>query len=81
MEDADYAKVEITPVDTKAVATGKGISDFWVKAMTNHTIGATITEKDRPILGYLTDIKLDLHPQYIGDGYTLTFTFAPNTYF
>ena len=49
--------------------------------MTNHSIGATITEKDRPILGYLSDIKLDLHPQYIGDGYTLTFVFAPNSYF
>lgn len=49
--------------------------------MTNHSIGATISEKDRPILGYLSDIKLDLHPQYIGDGYTLTFVFAPNSYF
>lgn len=81
MQDADYEKVEVTPADIKGISTGKGISDFWVKAMTNHSIGVTITEKNRPILGYLTDIKLDLHPQNMGNGCTLTFIFALNSYF
>jgi hypothetical protein len=40
-----------------------------------------VSEKDRPILGYLLNIELDLHPKDKGDGYDLIFTFSPNSYF
>lgn len=51
-----------------------------MKAMlANGSIGSTITEKDRPILGYLENIKLDLHEE--GFGFDLTFVFESNSYF
>lgn len=40
-----------------------------------------ISEKDRPILGYLINIELDLHSGEKGKGYDLIFTFDPNSYF
>lgn len=40
-----------------------------------------ICEKDRPILGYLANIELDLHEGDKGEGYDLIFTFLPNNYF
>jgi len=40
-----------------------------------------LSEKDRPILGYLTNIELDLHSEDVGEGYDLIFTFTPNSYF
>jgi hypothetical protein len=40
-----------------------------------------VSEKDRPILGYLLNIELDLHPKDKGEGYDLIFTFSPNSYF
>ncbi len=63
MKDADYDKLEVIPCDVKAIQNApKGVSDFWIKSLLNHPIGAMITEKDRPILGYLLDIELELHP-------------------
>jgi hypothetical protein len=47
----------------------------------NHNIGALISEKDRPIIGYLINIELDLHSESLGEGYDLIFTFSPNSYF
>jgi len=80
MKDEDYEKLEVTPCDVKSIQNiPKGISDFWIKAMLNHNVGAMITEKDRPILGYLANIELDLHSE--GEGYDLIFTFLANSYF
>jgi len=80
MKDADYDKLEVTPCDVKAIQNiPKGVSDFWIKAMINHPVGETIQEKDRPILGYLSNIELDLHSE--GEGFDLIFHFLPNNYF
>ena len=82
MKDADYDKLEVIPCDVKAIQNmPKGVSDFWIKSLLNHPIGAMISEKDRPILGYLLDIELNLHPEDKGEGYDLTFTFSENSYF
>jgi len=82
MKDEDYDKLEVTPCDVKAIQnSSNGVSDFWLKAMLNHPIAALITEKDRPILGYLTNISLQLHEEELGEGYTLFFTFDKNSYF
>ena len=40
-----------------------------------------ISEKDRPILGYLINIDLALHDESRGEGFDLIFTFSPNGYF
>lgn len=83
MKDEDYDKLEVTPCDVKSIQNiPKGVSDFWIKAMLNHPpIAAMITEKDRPILGYLANVELDLHEGDKGEGYDLIFTFLPNNYF
>lgn len=47
--------------------------------LNNDTIGRTITEKDRPILNYLADVRLVLHEQ--GFGFDLLFVFEKNSYF
>ena len=47
--------------------------------MLNHPIGDQIQEKDRPILGYLTNIEMNLHEE--GEGYDRVFTFSANNYF
>ena len=47
--------------------------------LAHNSIGAEISEKDRSILAYLEDIKLNLHEK--GFGYTLTFVFEANAYF
>ena len=80
MKDEDYAKLEVVPCDVKSIKNcPKGVSDFWMKAMINHSLGNMITEKDRPILGYLQNIELDLHSH--DEGYDLIFTFQENSYF
>lgn len=82
VKDEDYEAVEVTPCDVKAIQNSPmGVSDFWTRALINHPVGVVISEKDRPILGYLQNIELDLHEGEKGDGYDLVFTFAPNTYF
>lgn len=40
-----------------------------------------ISDKDRPILGYLQNIQLELHGEDKGEGYDLIFTFEKNSYF
>jgi len=82
MKDEDYEKLEVVPCDVKGISNSpKGISDFWIKAILNHPIGGMVSEKDRPILGYLTNIELDLHTGEKGQGFDLIFTFLPNSYF
>jgi hypothetical protein len=82
MQDEDYAKLEVEPCDVKGIQNSPvGVSDFWSKAILHHNIGAMLSEKDRPILGYLTNIELDLHSEDLGEGYDLVFKFTPNSYF
>jgi len=82
MKDEDYDKVEVEPCDVKGIQNVPlGVCDFWSKAILNHNIGPMVTEKDRPILGYLINIELDLHSEELGEGYDLIFTFTPNSYF
>jgi len=50
MKDDDYDKLETSPCDVKSIMNGTGVSDFWFKAIMNHSVGATVSEKDRPIL-------------------------------
>lgn len=79
--DAKYAELEVTPCDVKDIQnTPYGVSGFWLKAMLGHKeIAESIYEKDRPILGYLQNIALELHED--GFGYDLLFTFEKNSYF
>jgi len=81
LADEGYEKLEVPICDVKDIQnTVKGVSSFWLRAMLAHsTLCQEISEKDRPILAYLDDIKLDLHEQ--GYGYTLTFNFEANSYF
>lgn len=82
MKDDDYEKLEIVPCDVKPIQNSpNGVSNFWIKALLNHPIGGQITEKDRPILGYLQNIEIELHGEEKGEGYDLIFTFEPNSYF
>lgn len=82
IRDEDYDKLEVVPCDVKSIQNSKmGISDFWLRALLNHPIGNQVQEKDRPILGYLQNIELDLHNQEGSDGYDLVFHFSPNSYF
>lgn len=56
------------------------MSDFWLRVLTlNKSTARQITEKDRPILNYLEDIKLELHDEDMG--FTLTFCWEANHYF
>jgi len=79
--DEGYDTLETPMCDVKDIQnTTKGVSSFWLRAMLAHTsISLEITEKDRPILAYLEDVKLDLHEE--GFGYSLTFIFEANSYF
>ena len=79
MQDEDYQKLEVEPCDVKAIQNCKGVSDFWMRTILNHQIGEMVSEKDRPILGYLQNIELDLHKD--DNGFDLIFTFAANNYF
>jgi len=82
LKDEAYDKLEVVPCDVKAVQnTPNGIHDFWLKSMLNHSVGRMIEEKDRPILGYLQNIELDLHDASKGEGFDLMFHFQENTYF
>lgn len=82
MKDADYEALDVTPCDVKPIQNSpQGVSDFWVRAMINHPIGAMISDKDRPILGYLQNIELELHDEEKGEGYDLIFRFESNSYF
>jgi hypothetical protein len=55
LQDEDYKKVEVQPVDVKDIQnTQCGVYGFWMRAMLNHNvISRSIQEKDRPILMYL----------------------------
>lgn len=79
LKDADYEKLEVPPCEVKAIQNSQGVSDFWIKCLLNHNIGETIKEKDRPILGYLLNIEMDLHKE--DRGFDLIFTFGSNNYF
>jgi len=79
--DEGYDKLEVPICDVKDIQnTTKGVSSFWLRAFLAHTsLSLEVSEKDRQILAYLEDIKLDLHEE--GYGYTLTFCFESNSYF
>jgi nucleosome assembly protein 1-like 1 len=79
MKDEDYDKLEVNPCDVKAIQNCKGVSDFWIRTLLNHSLGQMISERDRPILGYLQNIDMNLHKD--DAGFDLIFTFAPNNYF
>lgn len=82
MKDADYEKVESDLCDVKAIQNTKlGVGDFWVRALLNHPIGSVVSEKDRPILGYLQNIELELHDESKGEGFDLKFIFDEQSYF
>ena len=82
LKDAEYEKVELeNPCDVKNIQNTKlGVSDFWMRAILNHPVGSTVSEKDRAILGYLRDVVLELHEE--GDGFSLKFLFdSSQSYF
>ena len=76
--DEEYEKLEVPICDVKDIQnTQKGVSGFWVRAMEAHqALSQEISQKDRPILNYLEDIKLELHEE--GFGFTLRFIFENN---
>ena len=76
-----YGELECEICDVKEIQNiEKGVSGFWLRAMlANVEIARTIQEKDRAILAYCNDIRLDLHEE--GQGFTLTFDFEKNSYF
>jgi nucleosome assembly protein 1-like 1 len=81
LDDEDYKKVEVNPVDVKDIQnTPLGVPGFWLRAMLNHgAINRLIQEKDRPILMHLQDVQCNLHDP--GYGFDLIFTFEKNDYF
>ena len=79
--DPDFEALEVPICDVKDIQnTTKGVSGFFLRAMLAHSnLQHEISEKDRSILAYLEDIKLELHEK--GFGFNLTFVFEPNSYF
>ena len=79
--DEKYAALEVELCDVNQIQnTLKGVSGFWLRSMlSNKLLTTTIMEKDRAILSYLIDIRLELHEH--DDGFTLFFDFEPNSYF
>ena len=63
MTDAKYAELEVPVCEVKDIQNiPYGVNSFWLKAMLNvNEVKEVIFEKDRPILGYLQNISLDLH--------------------
>ena len=47
--------------------------------LSNKMLNDIVVEKDRAILAYLIDVRLELHEH--DNGYTLHFDFEPNSYF
>lgn len=81
LKDDGYESLEVPMCDVKDIQnTVKGVSGFWLRAMLAHSnIQHEITEKDRSILAYMEDLKLNLHET--GFGFDLTFVFESNSYF
>lgn len=79
--DEKYAGIEVEICDVKEIQnTTKGVSGFWLRAMlSNKMMASEIYEKDRAILAYLSDIRLELHEH--DNGFTLYFDFDSNAYF
>lgn len=80
-KDDKYIALETQICDVKDIQnTKKGVTGFWMRAMLgNDEVSHTISEKDRPILAYLEDVKLSLHEK--GFGFDLEFIFEKNSYF
>lgn len=80
-EKYEEATKDQQPCDVKGIQnTPKGVNDFWGRVLIgNKTIARQVSEKDRPILNYLQDIKLDLHDDDFG--FKLTFEWEKNHYF
>jgi len=81
LADDTYENLEVPICDVKDIQnTVKGVSSFWLRAMLAHTnLSLEVSEKDRPILAYLEDVRVELHEQ--GFGFTLFFQFEANSYF
>jgi len=79
--DEKYAALEVELCDVNQIQnTIKGVSGFWLRSMLSQKmLATTIMEKDRAILSYLIDIRLELHEH--DNGFTLLFDFEPNSYF
>lgn len=57
-----------------------GVKGFWRQCMLNNkVINRRITDRDRPILQYLSDVVLQEHQNDYG--FDLAFMFEPNAYF
>lgn len=73
-KDPKFNEIEVTPCDVNSSINLKiGVAGFWVRAMCNHpNISEVISEKDRLILQYLKNIKMEMHEDY-GYGFDLIF--------
>ncbi len=77
-------RANIISGDEKPAGTSSsdGIPDFWFGCMMNcNRIGPSITEKDQPILKFLSNITSETLPEEEGVGYRLEFMFKPNEHF
>jgi hypothetical protein len=76
-----FSSIDVEICDVKEIQnTTKGVSGFWLRAMlSSKQIAEQIKEKDRAILAYLVDVRLELHEH--DTGFTLFFDFEPNSYF
>jgi hypothetical protein len=82
LKDEKYKDVEIDkPCDVKAIqGSEKGVADFWPRVLeSNGNVNKHVTDKDRPILGYCTNIEHELHTDH--QGFTLKMNFETNQYF
>ena len=39
LKDENYEKLDIGPIDVKAMQNSEGVSDFWLKAILAHPLG------------------------------------------
>ena len=39
LKDENYDKLDIVPIDVKAMQNSEGVSDFWLKAILAHPLG------------------------------------------
>ncbi len=61
--------------DTVDLSENKGVANFWLRAMLNHpNLSLFVSQRDRPILSCLTNIKIVLHKEN-GYGFDIDFTF------
>merc|ERR1711957_485595 len=82
LKDDKFADVDLDkPCDVKAIqGTAKGVCDFWSRVLeSNGNTNKVITDKDRPIIGYLNGVEAILHTE--DHGFTIKMNFEVNQYF